>query len=404
MTGVAGAALVAASSVVVVYAFLGYPALLVAASPFARRAGAPEGPGAGEPPHLTIVVPVHNEEGQIRDTLESLLALDYPASRRQILVISDASTDGTDAVVREYAGQGVELFRLEKRRGKTAAENAARPRIRGDLVLNTDASVRIEPGAPRKLVAWFADPGVGVASGRDESVAPGREKDVNAGESGYVGYEMWVRDLESRLGGIVGASGCLYVARREIQMVPVPEGLSRDFAAALVAHELGYRSISVKEAVCAVPRAPSLRREYRRKVRTITRGMSTLLFKRHLLRPDAQGLFAWKLLSHKVARWLVPWAAVTAVVGVGLLAVEHDWARLALGGAGMGVALGAVGWTWPEERPAPSVFTIPAYLLAGGAAVLAATLRAALGRLDPVWEPTRRTSAPGTATGRGGDD
>lgn len=404
MIDVMGAILVAVSGGVVFYAFLGYPALLVAVSPFARSKVVPRSPGRAGCPYLTIVVPVYNEEAQIRETLESLLALDYPADRRQILVVSDASSDGTDDVVREYAAQGVELFRLAQRQGKTAAENAARPNIRGELVLNTDASVRIDPAAPRKLVAWFADTRVGVASGRDVSVGPGREKDVNSGESGYVGYEMWLRELESRLGGIVGASGCLYVARREIQMAPVPEGLSRDFAAALVAHELGYRSVSVKDAICAVPRAPSLRREYRRKLRTITRGMSTLLFKRHLLRLGSHGVFAWKLFSHKVTRWLVPWAAVLAVLGVALLAVEHQWARLALGGASIGAALGAVGWTWPEERPAPSVVTIPAYLLASGIAVLGATLRATRGRLDPTWEPTRRTAAPETSESRGGND
>src|SRR5690606_30325178 len=63
-------------------------------------------------PSLTITVPVYNEAAQIRDTLESLLAIDYPPDRRQILIVSDASTDDTDRIVMEFAGRGVELFRL----------------------------------------------------------------------------------------------------------------------------------------------------------------------------------------------------------------------------------------------------------------------------------------------------
>ncbi len=94
---------------------------------------------------------------------------------------------------------------------------------------------------------------MGLASGRDVSVAR-VERDVNVGESGYVGYEMWVRDLETRLGSIVGASGCFYAIRRSLHMTLVPEALSRDFAAALIAREHGLRAVSVNEAVCFVPR------------------------------------------------------------------------------------------------------------------------------------------------------
>ena len=72
------------------------------------------------------MVPAYNEVHAIRRTLDSLLAIDYPADRRQILVVSDASSDGTDDVVREYADRGVELLRLAQRSGKTAAENGGR--------------------------------------------------------------------------------------------------------------------------------------------------------------------------------------------------------------------------------------------------------------------------------------
>ncbi len=186
------------------YTYIGYPALLKLAGSLRRaprRAAPPE-----EWPSISITIPVHNEAEVIAGTLEQILELDYPAERRQILVVSDASSDGTDAIVSSFADRGVELLRLPERRGKTAAENAARAQLRGAIIVNTDASVRIAPQGLKPLVAAFADPTVGVASGRDVSVARvGAE--ANAGESTYVGYEMWVRDLETRVSGIVGASG-----------------------------------------------------------------------------------------------------------------------------------------------------------------------------------------------------
>src|SRR5690606_27846349 len=128
--------------------------------------------------------------------------------------------------------------------------------------------------------------------------------------SGYVGYEMWIRDLETRVAGIIGSSGCYYAIRPELHRLPLPEALSRDFSSALHAREHGYRAVSVPQATCAVPRGTSLKKEYRRKVRTITRGMQTLWYKRHLLDPVRYGSFAWMLWSHKICRWMLPWAAL----------------------------------------------------------------------------------------------
>src|SRR5688572_13315895 len=103
-----------------VYAYAGYPAVLAAVAKF--RAARPT--AATETwPAITITVPCYNEAANIGETLDRLLALDYPADHRQILVISDASTDGTDDIVRGYANRGVELLRLPDRRGKSAAEN-----------------------------------------------------------------------------------------------------------------------------------------------------------------------------------------------------------------------------------------------------------------------------------------
>jgi len=329
----------------------------------------------------------------VATTVERILEVDYPADRRQVLVVSDASTDGTDDIARSFAARGVELVRLPQRAGKTAAENAARAHLRGELVVQTDASVRIGRGALKALVAAFSDPAVGVASGRDLSVA-GAVGD-NAGESGYVSYEMWVRDMETRGGGIVGASGCFYASRRALHMQTVPETLSRDFAAPLIAREHGFRSVSVPDAVCYVPRTTSLQQEYRRKIRTMTRGLQTLFYKRHLLNPIRYGRFGFMLLSHKLIRWLVPWAAVVAVAGLGVAALGRAWwGVLGLSATGAVVAAAIVAWRWPEARPLPRVLRVPAYLVWGVVAGLQAWGNALRGEVQPVWDPTRRGPLP----------
>src|SRR5205814_9874886 len=129
-----------------------------------RRARIPQMSSSRAWPSISIAIPVFNEAAVIADTLEQILALDYPADRRQILVVSDASTDGTDDIVSRFAPRGVELLRVSQRRGKTAAENVARSHLIGEIIINSDASVRIDVAAVKQLVAAFADRSVGVAS------------------------------------------------------------------------------------------------------------------------------------------------------------------------------------------------------------------------------------------------
>lgn len=376
------------------YSYIVYPAVLKVVSLFR-----PVPTKWGEPPEwptLTITIPCYNEERSIAGTIESLLALDYPPDRRQILIISDASTDRTDEIVRSYADRGVELLRLPVRKGKTGAENAATPHVRGELVMNTDATIRILPGALKKLVAVFQDPTIGVASGRDISVGDAGTA-VDKGESGYVGYEMWVRSLETRVGTIIGASGCFFASRVQLHDELFPEALSRDFASCLIARENGFRAVSVDEACCLVPRARSIRSEFRRKVRTMARGLDTQYFKRDFLNPFKHGWFTVMLFSHKLSRWVSQLVLPLGVMGVILLAIEDPWTDpYILAGTGLLAAIAALSWYWPEGKRMPAVIAVPGYFLWAYLAGFVAWTKFLQRERNPMWEPTRRPEVSST--------
>jgi cellulose synthase/poly-beta-1,6-N-acetylglucosamine synthase-like glycosyltransferase len=369
------------------YAYVAYPLILWVIS---RVNEPPVSKPLVDLPFVSIVVPAYNEEGQIAGAIDALLAQDYPRDHLQILILSDASTDRTDEIVASYAAQGVELMRMPERSGKTKAENTAVEILRGEIIVNTDASIRLHPAAVRELVAHMSDPLVGVASGRDISVSE-QQKAVNATEAGYVNYEMWVRSLETATGGIVGASGSCYAIRAGLHQIPIRGDLSRDFSAALTAHEHGFRAVSVDSAICFVPRTSSLQREYRRKVRTISHGMDTLYNHRHLLDLIRYGTFAWKLFSHKVCRWLLPLSVLPAIVGLAILAPTYTWARIVLLIGAIIGGLALAGAFWPENRSMPRLVSLAAFSTAANVAVLKALWRVVAGHHDHVWEPTRRS-------------
>jgi cellulose synthase/poly-beta-1,6-N-acetylglucosamine synthase-like glycosyltransferase len=378
------------------YAYLVYPALLWLVTRFARSARPPA--LTEDWPHVTITVPVYNAVGAIATTIERLLDIDYPKERLQILVVSDASSDGTDEVVAGFAPRGVQLLRMPARLGKTAAENAAVSVAQGELIVNVDATILVPRTSLKPLVRAFADPSVGVASGRDVSLGETAVEGTQA-ESGYVGYEMWLRTLETKVGSIVGASGCFYGFRRSIHEQPLPEELSWDFASALVAAEQGFRAVSVVDAICVVPRTIALRTELSRKTRTMARGLSTLFHKRRLMNPLRYGAFAFMLISHKLARWLPYLTLPLALLSLGVLATRSRVALLFLVLVLLGIVCGGVGIRWPRTKPVPKLFALAGFVLAAFIAGFLAWVDALRKKRTPTWEPTPRVTTPlGTPT------
>jgi len=383
------AALAVAPLVIAIYAYLAYPLILIVIAKLRPRRittviRAPW-------PSVTITVPVYNAASTISATLESVLQLDYPRELLQLLVISDASTDGTDDIVRGFASRGVELLRHPVRVGKTAGENAAIAAARGTIIVNIDATVSIPATSLKPLIQVFDDTTIGIASGRDVSVGDADNKATGA-ESRYVGYEMWIRDLETAVGSIVGASGCFYAIRRSVHAKPLPPDLSWDFASALVARQQGYRSVSVPDAVCIVPRTGRLGTELKRKVRTMARGISTLFYHRELMNPTRYGGFALMLVSHKLLRWLPYLLAPLAILALGVLAAEGIVARALLATILVGVVVGTTG-LGRRSKTAPAPVALAGFVLASLIAGFLAWCDALRHAQLATWEPTPRPEA-----------
>src|SRR5262249_15574714 len=157
--------------------------------------------------------------------------------RLEILVASDASSDGTDEIVKGYSRRGVRLVRAPQRRGKEHAQGLAIAVARGEILVFTDAATLLERDALWRLLANFADPTVST-----EDVIVDDHGNPTA-EGLYVKYEMWVRRLEGRFHSLVGLSGSCFAIRKELCSDWSPS-LASDFMGALRAARGGYRAIA----------------------------------------------------------------------------------------------------------------------------------------------------------------
>ncbi len=112
------------------YVYIGYPLLVgILAKLFPQPAESPD----REEPSVSIIISAYNEAPVIAAKIENSLALEFPADRLEVIVISDCSDDGTDEIVRSCAGLGVRLVRQNQRLGKSAALNYAVPQARGNI-------------------------------------------------------------------------------------------------------------------------------------------------------------------------------------------------------------------------------------------------------------------------------
>ncbi len=366
----------------VAYAYLGYPLLLWGLSLIRFRRVSK----ADITPSVTFIITAYNEQSRIAGKLENTLKLTYPISRLKVVVASDCSSDRTDEIVKSYADQGIQLVRASVRKGKEAAQKLAVEVAKGEIFVFSDVATILPEHAVSNIVKNFNDPTVGCVSSVDRFV----DQDGQAsGEGAYVRYEMFLRSLETRVNSLVGLSGSFFAARREVCKGAWSDYLQSDFNTVLNSMRMGLRGVADPDSIGYYKNIADERKEYDRKVRTVLRGISVFMRSLALVNPLRHSVFAWQLLSHKLCRWLVPFAMMTAFVSNALLALSSRWYAMLflIQILFYSVALGGIFWKPLLRLPICKLFS---YFLLVNASIFQAWIRYWSGERLIVWEPSKR--------------
>jgi poly-beta-1,6-N-acetyl-D-glucosamine synthase len=261
---------------------------------------------------ISIVMVVRNEEQWIEAKLRNLLELDYPQALYQIVVVSDGSTDRTDAILRQHAEDPrVQVVMNQLSRGKASGLNDATSLAAGDVVVFTDARQKIESGAVRLLVENFADPQVGCVSGALMLGNP-ESGEAYRGMGLYWRIEKKIRELESASGSVVGSTGALYAVRRNL-LVPVPEGTILDDVY-IPMHVARQEKRVIFDGRARAWDSPNLGGgpEFSRKVRTLSGNYQLMQLAPWLI--TSRNPLLWRFVSHKLLRLAVPFALTAMLV------------------------------------------------------------------------------------------
>ena len=335
----------------VAYVYVGYPLILRVWAALARRPVRKyASPRHRRYPSVSVVIAARNEAARLPRRLCNILEQDYPGAL-EIIVASDGSTDHPETAIAPY--RGVRLIDLPAG-GKAVALNHAVAAARGEILVFGDARQQFSPGAITALVENFDDPEVGCATGElmldCEVNRDGLEPGIGEGVGLYWRYEKWLRRLESGIWSTLGATGAIYALRRSLWQ-PLPAGtVLDDVIAPMRAVFAGRRTVFEPRARAFDRAAPNAAVEERRKVRTLAGNYQILALEPRLLLPFRNPVWL-QYASHKVARLLVPWALVGALLTSAALSFS-GWIYLVALILQVGFyVLAAIGW-WLDRSAA----------------------------------------------------
>ncbi len=366
------------SSALVFYLLIGYPILLANS----RRSGPPIGKDLAFRPTVSVLIAVYNGEEFIAKKLESLLALDYPAALREILVLSDGSTDATDAITQTFTDRGVRLLRVPHA-GKASALNAGLAQATGDILFFTDVRQELDVQALSHLAANFADPSVGAVTGELRLLNPakvGEQADMEL----YWRLELWARDRHSRIDSIFSTTGCIYALRRKLAQPLPADTIADDGTLSLRTFFQGYRVVFDPAAVAYdYPAAPG--GEFRRRLRTLA-GLWQLFVRIPQLFTSTNRM-RFHFLSYKFGRLVLPWA-ILLILASTLALPASSWRSFLLFDECLLVALAGFDRFVPRKFPLKKISSPARTFLAMNAAALLAVMVFFVPP-ETLWRPTR---------------
>ncbi|MCF8108015.1 MAG: glycosyltransferase family 2 protein [Desulfohalobiaceae bacterium] len=342
-------------------------------------------------PSVSLVLAVYNEEGSIEKKLQNCLDLEYPEHLLDIVLVSDGATDRTNALLKDWSQKHprLKVHFMEQNIGKTPCLNHVLPNLRGEIILLTDANAWLPQQTLDALLPAFADPQVGLVTGSTHYVAP-EVKDAphSHGISIYTRLEQLAKTLETMTGSCVGADGALFALRRSL-FSPLDSEDINDFVLPLRVVRAGYRAVYVQEAICLESTAGDMSSEFHRQQRITTRTLQALRRNKDLLNPLAFPLFALKLISHKLMKFLTPLFLIIAL-GTNLVLIPESLLYAGLFSMQLALySLALLGYIQDRKNRDFSVSRLPYSFVTTNAAMLWGWFRFLSGHRTVTWKPER---------------
>ena len=344
-----------------------------------------------ELPQVSVLISVYNEEKVILEKIRTVIDSDYPAEKIEILVGSDASSDGTDCILQalEKENKSFRGFYFDTRMGKPNIINHLATCAGGEILIITDANVMLENVTLSELIKYFKDPGVGLVDTR--MMNPKIKKEgISKQEKYYIEREVRIKHYESILWGcMMGPFGGCFAVRKSCYK-PVPGNyLVDDFFINMAVLDQGLACISNLDARVFEDVSNDISEEFRRKTRISAGNFQNLRSFSHLLIPKGNGV-AFCFFSHKFLRWIVPFLVLITFISSVILGLEIKLYRIIALMHGIVLILPVIDHFLRKIKIHIIPLRFISHFIAMNLALVSGFFRFAGGVKSNVWKPTER--------------
>ncbi len=314
------------SLLAVIYTFIGYPVWLYFKEKINRRARKTCDYGNKK---ISVVMVVCNESSVIEDKIKNIFSFDYDPKSIFLIIVDDASTDGTTDIIRGVNDDRITLLQNKSRLGKAAGINKAMLDVNTELVLLLDARQRVTSNALKDLSSWFY-PGSRVAAVSGELKFNKNECGSSTGMDAYQKYEKYIRNTEAKVYSVPGVSGAIYMLRRDL-FEEIPEDtILDDVLIPMNAAKEGYWVGFDDRVIAWDVSSDDMVREKRRKTRTLNGNYQVLFRNTSWLIPGVHPIW-FPYLSHKIMRLTAPFLVILSISLSMIIALKGNMLYMALG-------------------------------------------------------------------------
>ncbi len=274
-------------------------------------------------PFVSIIMSVHNEEDVIVEKIKSIFYTSFPFKRFELLIGSDASTDGTNKICSIYAANYKQLkfYPFLQRQGKPSVINALSEKASGEILILTDAKVFFNLDTIYELTKHFRNEDIDIVGGNIINEKTRRDG-ISIQEKAFMSREIMMKYYEGLIWAkTMGVYGAVYAIRKKA-MVKVPDKFTvDDFFITMNVIKKNRKAIMELKALTGEEVPNEMSMEFRRKVRISAGNFQNLNRFCSLLWPPWTST-AFAFWSHKVIRWTGPFILLTALVTCGLLSLH----------------------------------------------------------------------------------
>lgn len=238
-------------------------------------------------PFVSILIPAHNEEVVIKRTVESMLALNYPKERLEIIVVNDGSSDATQDIVADIASRHREVRLInvpagEGGKGKSRTLNVGLEHAMGDVIAIYDADNRPEADSLRYLVANLVeDPKLGAVLGKVRTINRDRGWLPPFINLEFINFQWLMQGGRYKMFNLATLPGTNYVIWRKVLDKAGrfdEEAIAEDAELSIRLYEMGYRIKFIPYAVTWEQEPEDLKTFVRQRTRWV-QGMTYIVRK-----------------------------------------------------------------------------------------------------------------------------